>query len=63
MSGPSKRRRSHRNTRRLTAPERAATLIDLFFPGDDGVGLKAIQRALQAHARQALRRDDRRDRR
>lgn len=54
-------KRSHRNTTRLTSRERTHAVVVAHFPG--GIRYRAflaIQRAMQAHARQALRRKDRR---
>ncbi len=49
--------RSHRNTTRLTSRERAQAIVADYFPrGMTYVAFRAIQRAMQAHARQALRR-------
>lgn len=60
-------KRSHKNTRRLTARERAqsvaASIFRSWLAADVEIDNAAaiIQRALQAHARAALRRDQRRD--
>jgi hypothetical protein len=57
--------RKHRNSkRRITAKERATAIAHQVFPFDEDsfAELRGVaQRALAAHARQALRRDDRRD--
>ncbi len=55
--------RSHRNTKRLTAKERAQAAADHYF--NDGVQGPAVfvdlcQRAIQAAVSQALARNDRR---
>lgn len=55
--------RKHRNSKRLTAKERARkVLLDWNTPPERlPILTLLIQRALAAHARQALRRDQRRD--
>ena len=58
-----KPRRSHRNTARLTARERAHALVDAYYGARAAhhMVLKwRIQRAIQAAVRQALARNDRR---
>ena len=62
------KKRSHKNTRRLTAKERAEAAVNEYYGSESAAAkwpalVRAIQRALAAHARQALRRDDARDRR
>jgi hypothetical protein len=55
------KRRSHRNTPRVTARERAERVIRGFFSDDvDDVGAAGIQREIQDHARAALARAKRR---
>jgi hypothetical protein len=58
-----KPRRSHRNTPRLTARERASHYIAYWgFPTYGSRDQEDhLVRVLQAHAREALRRDQRRD--
>jgi hypothetical protein len=55
------KKRSHKNTRRLTAKERALKVVQELDLDNDGVAEKAIKRAIQAAVREALTRDDRRD--
>jgi len=57
------KKRSHKNTRRLTAKERARAYLKYWGMTDDS-GFeqeKMLVRMLGSHARQTLARDDRRD--
>lgn len=54
------KKRTHRNTTRLTALERAIEVAapwERLYPANGHVLRNAIERALQAHARQALARE------
>ena len=61
-----KRKRTHKNTPRLTAKERATAVVEWIWSygiQDMKKDVAVVQKAIQAAVKQALVRDDRRDKR